>query len=68
MKRKICSYCNGEGQIKTVIEEALEQVLCQLLKLHAESENAHYIPCARCNGTGVELEIELEDMCRVVPL
>ena len=67
MKRRVCSYCDGEGRIKAVVEEALEQALCQLLRLHAEPDNSDYIPCTKCNGTGIELEVEMEDMCRVLP-
>ena len=67
MKRTKCSYCNGEGWIKVAVEEALEQALCQFLKLNDEAGNTDYITCPKCNGTGTELEVELKDLCRVVP-
>jgi len=65
MKRRKCSYCKGEGWIQVAVEEALEQALCQLLKLHIEPSNIEYVTCPKCGGTGVEIEVELKDLCRI---
>lgn len=65
MKRTKCSYCNGEGWIRGAVEEAVEQFLCQLLKLNVEPGKVEHITCPKCGGTGVETEVELKDLCRL---
>ena len=65
MKRTMCSYCNGEGWIQVAVEEALEQALCQLLRLNVEPNRVEHVICPKCGGTGMEIEVELKDLCRV---
>ncbi|MFC2045288.1 hypothetical protein ACFLUH_01240 [Chloroflexota bacterium] len=66
MKRVECSNCNGDGEIKVIREEALEQALTYFLKLNNESYEIDYRPCPRCNGRGTESEVELKDFCRIL--
>ena len=65
MKRVECSYCDGAGEIKIVREEALERALGYFLQLNDESDEIECRPCPRCNGKGVEFEVELTDFCRI---